>query len=77
MAWQLGGRAVLLMSTPLRRAMAAVNTLGFAGKTVLDQSGSGLSRSCGDVVDGPTGSGKTTLRTLSRMNGKGRLPLQQ
>ncbi len=33
--------------------MAAVNlTLGFAGKTVLDQVSMELSRSCSDVVDG-------------------------
>ncbi len=49
--------------------MAVVNlTLGFAGKTVLDQVSMGF-RSCGDVVDGTDRSGKIDfLCTLNRMN---------
>lgn len=52
--------------------MAAVNlTLGFAGKTVLDQVSMGFPARAVTSLMGPTGSGKTTfLRTLNRMNDK-------
>lgn len=57
---------------PDTAAMRAVNlTLGFGGKTVLDQVSLDFPARAVTCLLGPTGSGKTTfLRTLNRMNDK-------
>lgn len=69
---RLGGQSGAADVDAAAPAMAAVNlTLGFAGKTVLDQVSMGFPARAVTSLMGPTGSGKTTfLRTLNRMNDK-------
>ena len=57
------------VATPAMRALNL--TLGFGGKTVLDQVSLNFPERAVTSLLGPTGSGKTTfLRTLNRMNDK-------